>query len=88
MRKRIFTSSIFIVIFNILGLLDFKATSAEINTSKIKIEKIGTVYLPWGLAVLTPYEVLVTTKRPSKIILSVVRWTRPISHHFIIIALL
>jgi len=62
MWKRIFTSSIFIVIFNILGLLDFKATSAEINTSKIKIEKIGTVYLPWGLAVLTPYEVLVTTK--------------------------
>ena len=61
MWKRIFTSSIFIVII-ILGLLDFKATSAEINTSKIKIEKIGTVYLPWGLAILTPYEVLVTTK--------------------------
>ena len=62
MWKRIFTSSIFIVIFNILGLLDFKATSSEINTSKIKIEKIGPVYLPWGLAILPPYEVLVTTK--------------------------
>ena len=62
MWKRIFTSSIFIVILNIFGLLDFKADSAEINTSKIKIEKIGPVYLPWGLAVLTPYEVLVTTK--------------------------
>ena len=62
MWKRIFTSSIFIVIFNIFGLLDFEATSSEINTSKIKIEKIGPVYLPWGLAVLTPYEVLVTTK--------------------------
>ena len=62
MWKRIFISSIFIVIFNILELLDFKAASAEINTSKIKIEKIGTVYLPWGLAILTPNKVLVTTK--------------------------
>ena len=62
MWKRIFTSSVFIVILNIFGLLDFKSTSAEINTSNIKIEKIGTVYLPWGLAMLTPYEALVTTK--------------------------
>ena len=62
MWKRIFISSIFIVIFNILELLDFKAASAEINTSKIKIENIGTVYLPWGLATLTPNKVLVTTK--------------------------
>ncbi len=62
MWKRIFISSIFIVIFNILELLDFKAASAEINTSKIKIENIGTVYLPWGLAILTPNKVLVTTK--------------------------
>ena len=62
MWTRIFTSSIFIVMFNILGLSDFKSTSAEINTSKIKIEKIGPVYLPWGLAILPPYEVLVTTK--------------------------
>ncbi len=62
MWKRIFTGSIFIVILNISGLLDYKAASEEINTSKIKIEKIGPVYLPWGVAVLTPYEVLVTTK--------------------------
>ena len=62
MWTRIFTSSIFIVMFNILGLSDFKSTSAEINTSKIKIEKIGPVYLPWGLAMLSTYQVLVTTK--------------------------
>ena len=62
MRRRIFTNAIFIVTLNIFGLLGFKATSAETNISEIKIEKVGTVYLPWGLAVLNPYEVLVTTK--------------------------
>ena len=62
MWRRIFTHAIFIVALNILGLLDFKATSAETNISEIKIEKIGTVYLPWGLAILNPYEVLVATK--------------------------
>ena len=62
MWRRVFTNSIFIVGFNILGLLDFKAASAEIDISKIKIEKIGAVSLPWGLASLNPYEVLVTTK--------------------------
>ena len=62
MRRRIFTNAIFIVTLNIFGVLGFKATSAETNISEIKIEKVGTVYLPWGLAVLNPYEVLVTTK--------------------------
>ena len=62
MWRRIFTNAIFIVALNILGALDFKTTSAETNISEIKIEKIGDVYLPWGLAVLNPYEVLVTTK--------------------------
>ena len=62
MWRRVFTNSIFIVVFNILGLLDFITASAEIDISKIKIEKIGTFSLPWGLASLNPYEVLVTTK--------------------------
>jgi glucose/arabinose dehydrogenase len=62
MWRRIFNNVVFIVVFNILGLLVFKATFAETHTSKSKIEKIGTVFLPWGLAILNPYEVLVTTK--------------------------
>jgi glucose/arabinose dehydrogenase len=62
MWKRILTNAVFIVVFNILGPLDFKETSAETNIREIKIEKIGTVYLPWGLAILNTYEVLVTTK--------------------------
>ena len=43
MLERIFTNAIFIVALNILGLLDFKTTSAETNISEIKIEKIGDV---------------------------------------------
>jgi len=61
-RRLFFTSSFFIVVFNILGLLNFGTASAQINISEIKIEKIGTVNLPWGLAILRPREVLVTTK--------------------------